>query len=572
MKNSSTRTMTAKRIAVAVAAVCATLSAPSFAAGSDMKALMDLLLKKGVITQQEYDQNIQAAAENEAFKEKRLADDVNKLNKLADKTSKGGYVKPSGFGFESADGANSINLTGRLHFDARSIDNNFGEFADRDSGAIGDRFTVRRARLGINGVFNKDFSYEMVTNLTGSNANATNSNTSTSFVDTAWVNYAAKPETQFRFGKFKQPYGLETLTSSNNISFMERSYQDQIAPGKQLGAMFHGEVASNYVYAVSGYQKDFDPASSTNGLAPEGAIRFAGNFANAFNAGSDAIIHFGVAGTAGKQQIVPTTSSQSGSNIETKGSIFAFNDENAGLRNVFRNRIFGTPPCSAPASTAAGCSSHGFSLPASEAATVNKKLIGLEFIGAYGPTKFQSEYTRANYDATSRAFTGLTGNFYSTRTEGDVKVFYVEMMHNITGESWAPTYKNGVIGNVKPNSPFRFTDMSGKGAWQLGLRFSRYDASDFGSIVNGGETCSPVASCTNSRANGVAQYSLEGSTIGTTYTLGLNWILNSNARIMFNYSQTKFDKPFLPVDIGVPTNTVLGDKENIVSVRSQFNF
>ena len=61
MKNSPTRTLTVKRIAVAVAAVCATMSAPSFAAGGDMKALMDLLLKKGVITQQEYDQNIQAA-------------------------------------------------------------------------------------------------------------------------------------------------------------------------------------------------------------------------------------------------------------------------------------------------------------------------------------------------------------------------------------------------------------------------------------------------------------------------------------------------------------------------------
>ena len=73
MKNSPTRTMTAKRIAVAVAAVCATMSAPSFAAGGDMKALMDLLLKKGVLTQQEYDHNIQAAqdaAENQALKEK----------------------------------------------------------------------------------------------------------------------------------------------------------------------------------------------------------------------------------------------------------------------------------------------------------------------------------------------------------------------------------------------------------------------------------------------------------------------------------------------------------------------
>lgn len=52
MKHS--KLIAAKRIAVAVAAVCATMSAPAFAA-DDVKNLLDLMLKKGVITQAEYD-------------------------------------------------------------------------------------------------------------------------------------------------------------------------------------------------------------------------------------------------------------------------------------------------------------------------------------------------------------------------------------------------------------------------------------------------------------------------------------------------------------------------------------
>jgi hypothetical protein len=113
MKNSSTRTMTAKRIAVAVAAVCATMSAPSFAAGTDMKALMDLLLKKGVITQQEYDQNIQAAVENEAFKEKRTADDLKNLNNIAIKNKDTGSVMKNGIGIQSPDGLYTCRFSGQ---------------------------------------------------------------------------------------------------------------------------------------------------------------------------------------------------------------------------------------------------------------------------------------------------------------------------------------------------------------------------------------------------------------------------------------------------------------------------
>ncbi len=564
----SNNVFAAKRVVVAVAAVCASLALPAYAA--DSKALLDLMLKKGVITQKDYDEFMEAGKdveENKAFKEQRLDQDVSKANKYIDKHAKDGSVKPSGFGWVSEDGKNEVNLTGRFHFDARANDNNFGDTFDRDSSALGDRFTARRARLGITGVFNKDFTYEMIANLTGSNANASNSTTSTSFIDTAWLNYLANPAVQVRFGKFKQPFGLETLQSSNSIDFMERSYQDQIAPGKQLGMMIHGDVTPNAVYAVSAYQKDFDPASSNGGFAPEMAARFATNLAKTFGASDDVLLHVGVAGTAGRYEVVPTTSSQNGSNFETKGAFVSFNEENNGLKNVFRNRIYGLPNCSS--TTNGSCSYGGFSLPASQAADVKKNMYGLEFVAAYSATKLQAEYTKASYDATSRASTNASNTFYDTRSKGDVKVYYVELVHNLTGESWASTYKNGVVGGIKPNSNFRFTDMSGTGAWQVALRFSKFDASSFGANASGGETkytsAGAVAGSTNE------SYSLEGSPVGATTTVGLNWYLNPNARVMLNYSVSKFDTPFTPVDISGGT-IQKGDMIKTVSLRTQFNF
>jgi len=589
MKNSPTPTMTAKRIAVAVAAVCATMSAPSFAAGSDMKALMDLLLKKGVITQQEYDQNIQAAkeaAEDQAFKEKRLADDVAKLNKAAEKSSKSGFVKSNGFGFESADGANSINLTGRLHFDARNFNKDFGETLDRDAGSMADRFTVRRARLGVTGVFNKDMNYELITNLTGATAN-NGSTTATSTIDTAWINYVASPEVQVRVGRMKQPLAMETLTSSNNIDFMERSYLDQLAPGKQNGMMVHGEK-SGFVYALSGWQQGFDPLTNTGGIAPQVGARVATDLANVFGiAAGKSVMHVGFSGMSGKQEVIPTTSSQKGGTTETKGAFIAFRDENLGLNNVYRNRIFGTCDASNPAlGGSAGCTTtaNGFSLPASDAAKVDKMMAAFEAAYAYGPLKIQYEYADAKLTASSKAFNSSSSpTQYDTSSSGHVKVQYLSLMYNLTGEDWKDSYKNGLFGSVKPNSNFNFQSGSGKGAWQVGLRVSRYDASSFGESTNntfadeetgtsaGKHTCD--GTLVSSVASTKTCYQIGGSPKATTYTTGVNWILNPNARVMLNYSLTNFDNAFFPVDNGTQNSrTKSSDISHVISLRTQFNF
>lgn len=554
----SNKLIAAKRVAIAVAAVCASLSAPVHA--TDSKALLDLMLKKGVITQKDYDEFLEATkeqAENKAFRDQRIDQDVSKAVKFLQKNAPNGFVRPSGTGLETADGNFVLNLTGRLHFDARNNRGDFGEYADRDSGSLSDRFSVRRARLGASGSINKNINYEIVTNLVGSNAN---------LLDTAWANFTPQPEAQIRVGRFKQPFGLETLMSSNNISFMERTYQDQISPGKQLGVMFHGEQPNSLTYAASAYQVGFDPQSSQNNLGPEAAARVTFNLAKAMQGvGDDVLMHFGVAATRGSFDVVPTTSSQSGDNRVTRGAFVAFNDEFGGLRNVYRTRITGMPPCPNPASGTGACTYGGYGLGASEAASVDRALTGLEFALAKGPAKLQSEYTIADYTARSRAYTN-TGSLYNTRSAGQVKTYYVEFMYNLTGEPWAPTYRSGVIGGIRPTSVFNLATMSGTGAWQLGLRYSGYDAGDFGANTSASGGSTSVGSPN--------QYQIEGSPKGNTTTIGLNWILNPNARVMLNYAMTNFDYAFTPVDIGTaaPQAAVRGSKSHAVMLRTQFNF
>jgi phosphate-selective porin OprO/OprP len=109
--------------------------------------------------------------------------------------------------------------------------------------------------------------------------------------------------------------------------------------------------------------------------------------------------------------------------------------------------------------------------------------------------------------------------------------------------------------------------MTGTGAWQVGLRYSAFDASSFGNNTSrtGGDT--------DVLYNGGNAYEIEGSPKGNTTTLAVNWILNPNARIMFNYAQSVFGYSFTPVDIGSSVvASTRGNTSNAFMIRSQFNF
>jgi phosphate-selective porin OprO/OprP len=316
---------------------------PAFAASDDAKTILQVLLSKGVITQKDFDTTLDAlnsklpdGVSPVQFVQDALgvqAKEVQKAVEFTKKDEKNGSVRPSGFGFVSADGQNSINLIGQVHFDVRSLETGLSKVQDKDAGSGADNFEVRRARLGFNGTLFKDLDYEVLTNLVGSNAN---------LLHRAFINYSYNKDAQIRVGRFKQPFSLEEQTSANAIDFQERSYGNQLVPAQRLGAMIHGAPTKGFTYALSLYQDGFNEISNTENIGALGAARATVNLAE-LRGISDTILHFGVGLDKGSYQTTPTVSTDTGAAISglTRGTVLAFRSEDRGMTNVYRAQISG---------------------------------------------------------------------------------------------------------------------------------------------------------------------------------------------------------------------------------------
>jgi len=166
--------------------------------------------------------------------------------------------------------------------------------------------------------------------------------------------------------------------------------------------------------------------------------------------------------------------------------------------------------------------------------TTDRKRFGIEAAVAYGPLKLQSEYIQANFEGRQGA-SGAGKAF-----DNDIKTWYADINWLVSGESYADAYKSGVFGRIRPKN--NFDDKSGWGALELGLRYSKFDASDFNALLTANTTGEADA-----------------------WTVGAKWILNPNARLVLNYIQTNFD-----TDIVV--NGKRDDKEKAVTLRAQYDF
>jgi phosphate-selective porin OprO/OprP len=534
-----------KKLAVAVSGAVL-LMAGQFALADSATDIVDALVSKGVLTEEE--------------------------GKLITKghTSKTSVTpvvkeKDGAFTLESANGNNSVQLTGRMHFDGRysnldDFDQRFGETNDKDTASAADQFEMRRARLGVKGKFAKHFNYEVVGNLPG-----------TATLDVAYLDFAKYNEASVRFGKFKQPWGLEQLTSSNNIDFMERSYNDQITPGKKLGAMLFGEPKVGLTYAVSAFQMndvEQDYRNDKMSFAGRGTLNFAELMGD-----KESIYHVGLAGFDKEWNVRGSTSSSGGGGADPSATLLAFSSPGRGLSNVFRAQVGGEKTATLQ---------NGLS---DETSQMKSHAYGLEAIAARGPFKIQGEFSnswhKGRYDVGSTG--GVIG---TTQPSVDLKArtWYAEALWLVTGEKYANSYKKGVFGSIKPTNNFDADGGSGWGALEAGLRVEGYDVTDanmthpgtlaatdgFGTRFQGTMNCSG--------GDGLQQATVNGCKSGAkSYTAGLKWILNPNVQVKLNYMHTKFDNAWVHYDVNGTVSsgsasTAEIKKEDLVMFRTQYTF
>jgi phosphate-selective porin len=283
------------------------------------------------------------------------------------------------------------------------------------------------------------------------------------------------------------------------------------------------------VYGVSAFQNDFAETANDGFAGSNYAARLAVDAAQLIAKNDNIVLHAGFANSQGRADVAPSSSSA------TKTTMLKLRSESRGLADTLKVVLGHTDE---------------------KTSVTNKKNInGLELALATGPFKFQAE----NFDSTF--------DMSSTTSSANIKLKanYYEFMYNVTGESWAKSYKGGAFSSISPDQVF-MKDYggvvgNGTGAWQVGYRYSTYEVA-----------MSPYAAPNAAINDGSSGYKSrhQNSPTANTSTYALNWILNSNARVMFNYSQTKFGSKveYLDTDSNGSSTT----REDIVSVRTQINF
>ena len=126
----------------------------------------------------------------------------------------GGYLV-----FQSADSAF------KYWFDARAMID--GAIYDGSKNQLANGVEIRRARLGLKSTYYRNWLGEIDVDFAGDAVE----------VKDLWIGHTTD-NGLLRIGNFKEPFSLETLTSSKFITFMERSYVDAFSPDRHIGMSY----------------------------------------------------------------------------------------------------------------------------------------------------------------------------------------------------------------------------------------------------------------------------------------------------------------------------------------------
>ncbi len=434
-------------------------------------------------------------------------------------TSKGNPVYANfkeGIKFEDGTGNWYLQFNGRVQADYRAFSGDEGN---------PDTWSIRRARFNTQLGFYQNYLLRLEIDHSAASTRLVNG-----YIEANWW-----PQAKFRVGQFKTFKSLENSTTDTYSDFLERSlayntFSDDIY---ERGAMVYGSPfkGSTYAFAV------------TNGTGQ------------------------------GNDEVLGTNQSKDGKDVTLRATInpAQWAGWEKGVTHIggwYNHGIQATASASTSQTEARGI--NFFAPAAFTGDSVDRTRYGVEASLAQGPVKFQGEYDVSNYQGTTN-----TGPTATRAYDKDVKAWYAEVMWLATGENYADSYKDGQFGRILPTSNFEL-NKTGWGALELGLRYSKFDASDFPIVASGAcsapntvqtfgnGTISPAGTCTASVFKASSGIVL-GTNEADEWILGAKWILNPYTRIMMNYVHTKFDT-------NINVNGKLNDKEDALTMRAQLDF
>ncbi|UCE87792.1 MAG: porin, partial [Deltaproteobacteria bacterium] len=275
----------------------------------------------------------------------------------------------------------------------------------------------------------------------------------------------------FRVGHFKEPFSLEELTSSKYITFMERSLPTEAFAPSRN----------------SGFYVQNAPLDKRMTWA---AGYFRDTDDSGFDFGKDDIWNL-----SGRVTGLPWYADE-GSKLLHLGFSYSHSFSDGDVR--YRSRP------EAHLSPVRFVDTRSF-------AADDVDLINPEVALVFGPFSLQGEYYRAFVDS-------------EVQDDPELDGFYVEASYFLTGEHRAYKTSAAAFDRVKP--AHNFDGKGGWGAWQIAARYSQVDLADGNlSTLDFDDGDDPLDPADD---DNVAR---EADNI----TVGLNWYLNPNVRVMLNY-------------------------------------
>ncbi len=299
--------------------------------------------------------------------------------------------------FKSENKNFTIKVGGRIHADAA--------WYNDDVTPLNDGSEIRRLRLKVGGRIYQDWRYSYSYDAT-SNKDFR--------IKGAYLGYFGLNGWRFRAGNLQQPFSLEELTSSNHITFMERSLINLFSPSYTLGATAN-TWGDNWSATVGIFGDTIAKRNQNKG----GGHDFAGRLTYTPIKSGDLLVHLGVATV--QQNLASDQTARFSTRPEshyTDGKLLS----TGRLRSVESKSLYGL-----------------------EAAVVN------------GPWSLQAEYVMAKLNRNNRANPTFDG-------------WYIQGSWFATGEKRRYSSKSGAFTRIKPKSKY--------GAVELALRYSKLDLED----------------------------------------------------------------------------------------------
>jgi len=403
----------------------------------------------------------------------------------------------------SSDGRFKYWLDGRLNLDYAAYS---GEENRLPNGA-----EIRRARIGVKATLFGNWLTEVDVDFADNLIE----------MKDMWVGYSFG-NGLVKAGNFKMPFGLETLTSSKFITFIERPYIDAWAPDRRLGvgASLWGKMwqASAAVFGPEGGAFSDKDSLTGGGAGTSMRWSFGGRASVAPIHKPGRVLHIGAAATRRTPDV---------GKIATSGADLP-DRVNASWILKLDSRAETHPSRAKFLSTG----------DMKYVDTFNQ--YGFELAGVYGPVSVQGEYqgTKVNRFATSVA----------SYSDHSFSGYYGQAMVFVTGESRPYSASEGEFGRVIPKRP--------GGALELGVRYSTLNLDDLTSVdpIKGGDA--------------------------KNLTFGATWYINTNHKILLNVTKVdnganaKPGKDWAPIPAGTSTaqTVIYGDDFNTFAIRYQIAF